>query len=104
MPSMVASSTGNTPRPSCKRQSAKAERSRGPISFGERCAALIDTDVRNALQQGASAEDVIAGLVYSNADNYVSRIVGTRAVGSCVLFQGGVALNRSVALALAARV
>lgn len=79
-----------------------AESSLHPISFGERCAAFINTDLRIALQQGGRQEDVVAGLVYSIAMNYVSRIVGTRFVGDRLLFQGGVALNRSVALALAA--
>ncbi|MDP6943894.1 MAG: hypothetical protein QF464_07050, partial [Myxococcota bacterium] len=50
---------------------------------------------------GAKRRDVVAGLAYSIADNYISRIVGTRRVGDKVLFQGGVALNRAVALALA---
>lgn len=80
-----------------------AENSENPIAFGERCAAFINTDLRNALQQGAGQEDVIAGLVYSIADNYISRIVGPRHVGRNLLFLGGVALNKSVGLALAAR-
>ncbi len=87
-----------------KEISAAAEKSDTPIAFGERCAAFINTDLRNALQQGADQNDVIAGLVYSIADNYISRIVGVRSVGDTVLFQGGVALNRSVALAMAQRV
>jgi predicted CoA-substrate-specific enzyme activase len=80
-----------------------AEKSAQPIAFGQRCAAFINTDLRNALQQGARQEDVIAGLVYSIADNYSSRIVGPRHVGENLLFMGGVALNKAVALALAAR-
>ncbi len=74
-----------------------------PIAFGERCAAFINTDLRNALQQGVPRADVIGGLVYSIADNYISRIVGGRHVGENLLFLGGVALNRAVALAMAAR-
>jgi len=74
-----------------------------PVAFGERCAAFINTDLRNALQQGIPREDVIAGLVYSIADNYISRIVGGRHIGQNLLFLGGVALNRSIALAMAAR-
>ncbi|MFX1419872.1 MAG: acyl-CoA dehydratase activase [Promethearchaeota archaeon] len=80
-----------------------ALKSTKPIAFGERCAAFINTDLRNALQQGAKSEDVIAGLVYSIADNYISRIVGSRQIGDTLFFLGGVALNRSVALAIAAR-
>ena len=77
--------------------------SKKPIAFGERCAAFINTDLRNALQQGANPNDVIAGLVYSIADNYISRIVGPRQLGKNILFLGGVALNKSVGLAIAAR-
>ena len=74
-----------------------------PIAFGERCAAFINTDLRNALQQGAEQTDVVAGLVYSIADNYISRIVGPRHLGEKILFLGGVALNKSVALAMVSR-
>ncbi len=80
-----------------------AIKSEHPIAFGERCAAFINTDLRNALQQGANPDDVVAGLVYSIADNYISRIVGPRQIGEKLLFLGGVALNKSVALAIAAR-
>ncbi|UCC20363.1 MAG: hypothetical protein JSV62_03485 [Promethearchaeota archaeon] len=76
-------------------------KSMNPIAFGERCAAFINTDLRNALQQGAKQEDVVAGLVYSIAENYICRIIGPRQVGKNLLFLGGVALNRSVALAIA---
>ena len=79
-----------------------AMKSLEPIAFGERCAAFINTDLRNALQQGAKKEDVVAGLVYSIAENYISRIIGPRQVGKNLLFLGGVALNRSVGLAIAA--
>ncbi|MHA2130112.1 MAG: acyl-CoA dehydratase activase [Promethearchaeota archaeon] len=78
-----------------------ATKSLNPIAFGERCAAFINTDLRNALQQGAKQEDVVAGLVYSIAENYICRIIGPRQVGKNLLFLGGVALNRSVALAMA---
>jgi predicted CoA-substrate-specific enzyme activase len=83
--------------------SGVAEKSEKPLAFGERCAAFINTDLRSAKQLGAGQEDVTAGLVYSIADNYISRIVGSRYVGENLLFQGGVALNKSVALAMVAR-
>jgi predicted nucleotide-binding protein (sugar kinase/HSP70/actin superfamily) len=82
--------------------SSIAESSEKPIAFGERCAAFINTDLRNASQQGALRNDIVAGLVYSIAKNYLSRIVGVRPIGKNLLFQGGVALNRAVALAMAA--
>ncbi len=81
--------------------SSIALNSESPIAFGERCAAFINTDLRNALQQGAKQEDVVAGLAYSIADNYISRIIGPRHIGEKLLFLGGVALNKAVALAMA---
>ena len=47
--------------------------------------------------------DILAGLIYSIADNYLARIVGPRQIGDELMFLGGVALNRAVALALTAR-
>jgi len=73
-----------------------------PISLGERCAAFINTEVRSALQQGVSREDVLAGLVYAIVENYLSRVVGARHIGQTVVLQGGVALNPAVAPAVAA--
>jgi predicted CoA-substrate-specific enzyme activase len=83
--------------------SPQALMSDNPIAFGERCAAFINTDLRSALQQGALQNDVLAGLVYSIADNYISRFVNNRYIGDTVFFQGGVALNKAVALAIAAK-
>ena len=76
--------------------------SAAPIAFGERCAAFIDSEVRSALQQGLPRADVLAGLVYSIVENYLSRVVGSRQIGRTVMLQGGVALNPAVAPAVAA--
>ena len=72
-----------------------------PVSFGERCAAFINTDLRNAMRRGASPEDVVAGLIYSIVQNYLVKVVGQSALGDVIVFQGGVALNRAVGAAFA---
>jgi predicted CoA-substrate-specific enzyme activase len=74
-----------------------------PVAFNERCAAFINSEVRSALQQGVPCNDVLAGLVYAVADNYLSRVVGARHIGQKILLQGGVALNPALAPAIAAR-
>ena len=79
-----------------------AESSLQPIAFGERCAAFINTDLRNALQQEVPRQDVIAGLVYSICMNYNNRVRGARKVGKKIFMQGGVCYNRAVPLAMAA--
>jgi predicted CoA-substrate-specific enzyme activase len=75
---------------------------RSPLAFGERCAAFINSEIRTALQGGEDPKNILAGLVYSIVKNYLSRVVGTRQIGSTVLLQGGVALNAAVAPAVAA--
>lgn len=72
-----------------------------PVQFKATCAAFINSDIRLAQQQGHSREDIVAGLVYAIAGNYLQRVKGPRAVGRKVFLQGGVALNRAVGHAFA---
>jgi predicted CoA-substrate-specific enzyme activase len=72
-----------------------------PVQFKATCAAFINSDIRIAQQQGHSRGDIVAGLVYAIAGNYLQRVKGPRAVGRKVFLQGGVALNRAVAPAFA---
>jgi len=72
-----------------------------PLKFGEHCSAFINSDIRNAIQQGASREDITAGIVTSIVSNYLNRVVGNRTIGTNIVLQGGVAKNKAVPLAFA---
>ena len=72
-----------------------------PLKFGEHCSAFINSDVRKAIQQGASREDITAGIVTSIVSNYLNRVVGNRTIGENIVLQGGVAKNKAVPLAFA---
>ncbi|MHA1685977.1 MAG: acyl-CoA dehydratase activase [Candidatus Heimdallarchaeaceae archaeon] len=72
-----------------------------PVRFKADCAAFINTDIRTALQEGYHREDIIGGLVYSIATNYLNKVKGSRRVGKKVFFQGGVAKNKAVGYAFA---
>ncbi len=72
-----------------------------PLKFGEHCSAFINSDIRNAIHQGASREDITAGVVTSIVSNYLNRVVGNRTIGGSIALQGGVAKNRAVPLAFA---
>jgi predicted CoA-substrate-specific enzyme activase len=72
-----------------------------PLKFGEHCSAFINSDVRKAIQQGASREDITAGIVISIVSNYLNRVVGNRTIGNNIVLQGGVAKNKAVPLAFA---
>ncbi|MCL2763455.1 MAG: acyl-CoA dehydratase activase [Treponema sp.] len=72
-----------------------------PLKFGEHCSAFINSDIRNAAQQGASRENITAGIVCSIVSNYLNRVVGNRTIGGKIFLQGGVAKNPAVPLAFA---
>ncbi|HOJ75992.1 MAG TPA: acyl-CoA dehydratase activase [Phycisphaerae bacterium] len=76
--------------------------SRAPIRLGERCTVFMERDVNTMMQRGAKREDIIAGLAYSIAYNYINRVVRGRYIGDCIFFQGGTAYNDAVAAAFAA--
>jgi len=78
-----------------------ATQAREPLKFGEHCSAFINSDIRNAIQQGASREDITAGVVTSIVSNYLNRVVGNRTIGSSIVLQGGVAKNKAIPLAFA---
>jgi predicted CoA-substrate-specific enzyme activase len=73
--------------------------SKAPIRLGERCTVFMERDVNSYMQRGAKREDVIAGLAYSIAHNYINRVVRGRRIGDCIFFQGGTAYNDAVAAA-----
>jgi predicted CoA-substrate-specific enzyme activase len=70
-----------------------------PACLGERCTVFMESDLVHHQQQGARVSDLTAGLAYSIAQNYLNRVVEGRPLGRRVLFQGGVAWNRSVVAA-----
>jgi len=72
-----------------------------PPNFNDQCSAFISSDMKNAIAEGATREDILAGLVYSVCMNYANRVKGNRPVGKKIFMQGGVCYNRAVPLAMA---
>ena len=70
--------------------------SESPADLGSQCTVFMDSEVVNARQQRRPLPDLLAGLAYSVARNYLERVVAGRPVGEKVVFQGGVASNESV--------
>ena len=78
-----------------------AFQSRSPVRLGERCTVFMEQDVNAWQQRGAAREDLVAGLAYSVALNYLHRVVRGRRIGRAIYFQGGTAYNDAVAAAFA---
>lgn len=73
-----------------------------PPNFNDQCAAFIASDIKNAIHDGVSHEDILAGLVYSICMNYNNRVKGNRPMGRKIFMQGGVCYNRAIPMAMAA--
>lgn len=79
-----------------------AFRGEKPPNFSDQCAAFISSDIKNAVQNLISVENIVAGLVYSVCLNFINRVKGNRPVGKKIFIQGGVCYNRAVPVAMAA--
>ncbi|MFH1407349.1 MAG: acyl-CoA dehydratase activase [Candidatus Omnitrophota bacterium] len=71
-----------------------------PCSLGERCTVFMESDLVSHQQKGAKTNELVAGLAYSIAENYLNKVVADRKVGKRIFFQGGVAFNEAVVAAL----
>ncbi|MFQ5905386.1 MAG: acyl-CoA dehydratase activase [bacterium] len=66
----------------------------------ERCTVFMEQDLNNLLLQGYEREDALAAVLYSVAQNYLTKVVGKRPVSSKkVFFQGATARNKALVAA-----
>ncbi len=72
-----------------------------PTRLGERCTVFMERDVTGWLHKGETVPNLVAGLSYSIALNYLNRVVRGRKIGNVVYFQGGTAYNDAVTAAFA---
>ena len=72
-----------------------------PTRLGERCTVFMERDVTGWLHKGESVPNIVAGLSFSIALNYLNRVVRGRHIGNVIYFQGGTAYNDAVAAAFA---
>ncbi|MFH2035493.1 MAG: acyl-CoA dehydratase activase [Candidatus Zixiibacteriota bacterium] len=70
-----------------------------PVGCGERCTVFMESDLVAHQRAGAGTDNLVAGLAYSIASNYLTKVVGDRKIGDNIFFQGGVAWNKGVVAA-----
>ncbi|HAR36345.1 MAG TPA: CoA activase, partial [Acidobacteria bacterium] len=73
-----------------------ASASRQPCDLGSRCTVFMESELLNEASRGQPLPDLVAGLAYSIARNYLEKVVERRPVGQHIVFQGGVASNQAV--------
>lgn len=70
-----------------------------PIDLGSRCTVFMNSSVKQAQKEGASMEDIAAGLCYSVVRNALYKVIKLRdsgELGDTVVVQGGTFLNDAV--------
>ena len=72
-----------------------------PTRLGERCTVFMERDVTGWLHKAETVPNLVAGLAYSIALNYLNRVVRGRRIGKVIYFQGGTAYNDAVTAAFA---
>ncbi len=100
--SFIQEAAGESLRVKLEDIQVAAFRAQEPLNFRDQCAALIGSDIKTALQENFSRDDILAGLVYSICINYINRVKGNRPVGKKIFMQGGVCYNKAIPVAMAA--
>lgn len=77
----------------------KALYSKNPVDLGTRCTVFMNSNVKQAQKEGASVEDISAGLAYSvikNALFKVIKLTDASELGKNIVVQGGTFYNKAV--------
>lgn len=78
---------------------AKAVRAKAPVDLGSRCTVFMNSSVKQAQKDGATVEDISAGLAISVVKNALYKVIRAAdpdALGKNVVVQGGTFLNDAV--------
>lgn len=74
--------------------------SKKPVNINAKCTVFAESDMIYKSQMGYKKEDIIAGLCYTIANNYLDNICNGKKITSPIVFQGGVSKNIGVVKAL----
>ena len=67
-----------------------------PADLGNRCTVFMESDLIHHQNNGASSNDLAAGVCISIVQNYLERVANNKGLGGKVLFMGGVAATPAV--------
>ena len=70
--------------------------SKNPTNIAARCTVFAESDLVHKIQMGYKRNDIIAGLCYSVASNYLNNVGKGKKIEGPIIFQGGVSKNIGV--------
>lgn len=81
---------------------ARAMHAPSPIS-SDRCTVFMERDINNYLTEGYSVDEVLASVLHSVCENYLTKVAVEANIGQNVCFQGATARNRALVAAFEQR-
>lgn len=82
--------------------SRRAEGARAPLS-SDRCTVFMERDLNYYLSEGFTVNEVLASVLHSVRDNYLTKVAIEKNIGTRVFFQGATAKNRALVAAFEQR-
>jgi len=69
----------------------------------DRCTVFMERDINNLLTEGYTVDQVLASVLHSVRENYLSKVAVEASIGSKIFFQGATAKNRALVAAFEQR-
>jgi predicted CoA-substrate-specific enzyme activase len=78
--------------------SDQAEGVSAPVS-SDRCTVFMERDINYFFAEGFEQKEILASVLHSVRDNYLTKVATVGNIGNCILFQGATARNRALVAA-----
>ena len=78
--------------------SDQAEGISAPVS-SDRCTVFMERDINYFFAEGFEQKEILASVLHSVRDNYLTKVATVGNIGNCILFQGATARNRALVAA-----
>jgi predicted CoA-substrate-specific enzyme activase len=78
--------------------SGRAEGISAPVS-SDRCTVFMERDINYYFAEGYETNEILASVLHSVRDNYLTKVAAVGKIGSCILFQGATARNKALVAA-----
>lgn len=79
-----------------------AEGVSSPVA-SDRCTVFMERDINYYFAQGYQKDEILASVLHSVRDNYLTKVASIGKIGNCVLFQGATARNKALVAAFEQR-
>ncbi len=82
--------------------SKRAEGREAPLS-SDRCTVFMERDLNSFLTEGFDVDEILASVLHSVRDNYLTKVAVEKNIGKKIFFQGATARNRALVAAFEQR-